>query len=62
VPRLKSTDKVKCTRARKAGGRYKFKRTGRDAQLKLGATKSNAWRDELVNHQAGDAEDDSRDG
>jgi len=34
----------------------------RDVQLKLGATKSNAWRDELVNHQAGDAEDDSRDG
>ncbi len=39
----------------KAGGRYKFKSNGRDTRLKLGATKSNAWRDELVNHQAGDA-------
>jgi hypothetical protein len=39
----------------KAGGRYKFKSDGKDAQLKLAATKCNAWRGELVDHQAGDA-------
>jgi hypothetical protein len=41
--------------AQKAGGRYKFKSNGRDARLKLAATKFNAWRGELVDHQAGDA-------
>jgi hypothetical protein len=40
---------------KKAGGRYEFKSNGRDAQLKLPATKSNARRGELVDHQAGDA-------
>lgn len=34
---------------------HKFKSNGKDAQLKLAAAKCNAWRGELVDHQAGDA-------